>query len=211
MANYGYNPDVNIVSGTSLSHPARHYIDDLSRIRDQVKTSLEHTRRIQKEYADRKRQEEPDYQIGDRVLLSSENIRTTRPTRKSSEKLLGPFEVIAKIGKVAYKLSLPQEMSRIHPVFHVSQLEPVTPSIIPGRSVDPPGPLDLEEPDVFAVDAIVDSRIHRQKLQYRVHWSGYEGQPDEYTWEPAENILNMTDDLDEFHGRYPDKPSPSSL
>lgn len=41
-------------------------------------------------------------------------------TKKLLEKFIGPFEVIKHVGEVAYELSLPASMSRIHPVFQVS-------------------------------------------------------------------------------------------
>ena len=42
---------------------------------------------------------------------------------KLNPRYIGPFEILARIGPVAYKLRLPQELSNIHPVFHVSNLK----------------------------------------------------------------------------------------
>ena len=64
------------------------------------------------------------YRVGDEVLLSSKNIRLSRPSKKLDNRFLGPFRIIEAIGKQAYRLDLPKAYSRIHPVFHVSLLEP---------------------------------------------------------------------------------------
>ncbi|GJV19080.1 hypothetical protein Tco_1368100 [Tanacetum coccineum] len=69
----------------------------------------------QKSYADRKRKP-MEFEVKDRVMLKVRfgkqgnlNLRYVRP-----------FKVLAKVGKVAYKLELPQELSKVHHTFHVS-------------------------------------------------------------------------------------------
>nr|GEY49142.1 putative reverse transcriptase domain, ribonuclease H-like domain, aspartic peptidase domain protein [Tanacetum cinerariifolium] len=68
-----------------------------------IKQRMQAAQDRQKSYADRKRKP-MEFKIGDRVLLR-------------------PFKVLAKVGKVAYKLELPQELSRVHHTFHVSNLK----------------------------------------------------------------------------------------
>ena len=41
---------------------------------------------------------------------------------KLSPRLIGPFEILSRVGEVAYKLALPPSLSAVHPVFHVSML-----------------------------------------------------------------------------------------
>ncbi|MBW0472656.1 hypothetical protein O181_012371 [Austropuccinia psidii MF-1] len=90
-----------------------------------VKEELESEIKRFKQYADINREILPDFQPGDKVWLASKNIKKTRPTKKLSERRLGPFEVLKKIGSHAYHLKLPQQWKSVHPVFHVSLLEPV--------------------------------------------------------------------------------------
>ena len=61
----------------------------------------------------------------------------------------------------------------------------------------------LEE---YIVREILNSRIYRNKLQYLVDWEGYG--PEDRTWEPSEYLANAQDLVNQFHKRYPLKPSP---
>lgn len=97
---------------------------------------------------------------------------------------------------------------RIYPVFHVSLLEPHTPNSIPGRDVEPPPPVEVEENLEYTVEEILDSRLHHNQLQYLVAWKNYS--PENNSWEPSENCENSQDLIQAFHRRYPMKPGPSS-
>jgi len=57
------------------------------------------------------------------------------------------------------------------------------------------------------VEAILDSRIHRRRLQYLVRWEGLG--PEENTWEPVENLLESSaveQAIQNFHVSYPSRP-----
>ena len=78
-----------------------------------------------KTYADQKRREE-QFNPGDWVYLKIQPHRQKTITQKALYKLgcrfYGPYQVVSKVGEVAYKLDLPAE-AHIHPVIHVSQLK----------------------------------------------------------------------------------------
>jgi len=97
---------------------------------------------------------------------------------------------------------------RVHPVFHVSLLEPSKRNHIPNRVIPPPPPIEVDGEEEHEVSEVVDSRIRYRKINYRVRWLGWEGTPEEYSWEPPENLENAKDKLAEFHRRYPNKPKP---
>src|SRR5271156_1443163 len=81
-------------------------------------------------YYNKKRSEGPDLKEGDLVYLLRKNIKTTRPSSKLDHTKLGPFQIEKAHGKLTYRLKLPKDM-RIHPVFHISLLEPAPPSAKP--------------------------------------------------------------------------------
>ncbi|MBW0534910.1 hypothetical protein O181_074625 [Austropuccinia psidii MF-1] len=114
----------------SQDSPAGNLSKKFQSVQKVVKEEFDSAIRRFKKYADRNRAIPPDFQPGAKVWLASKNIKTTRPTKKPSKRWLGPFEVIKKIGSHAYHLKLPQKWKSVHPVFHVSLLEPVKQSAI---------------------------------------------------------------------------------
>lgn len=205
-ANYGFDPTMEVEHGGSAAEPGNHFAYRLEDLQGRIRATLQQAKEDQKRFADRKRQDSPTFEVNDLVFLSTKNLKLARPTRKFHEKYIGPYRVSAKISESAARLDLPQDLSRLHPVFHVSLLRPCPNSSIEGRTVPPPGPVDLEGNE-FEISAIVDSRIRRRKLQYKVQWQGYEGHQDEYTWEPAANVKDAQDLVDEFHLQNPNKPT----
>jgi Chromo (CHRromatin Organisation MOdifier) domain len=92
----------------------------------ELKVQLARAQTRMKKYADQKRSER-HFSVGDWVYLKLQPYRQISSkgktgNQKLSPKFYGPFEIIAKMGKIAYHLNLPPE-SLIHPVFHVSQLK----------------------------------------------------------------------------------------
>jgi len=140
-------------------------------------------------------------------------IRTTRPLKKLLEHYLGPFPVTERIGSHSYLVKLPEHLWSIHPVFHISQLKPASPSNIPNCSNPPPLPIEIDGVLEFELAQILDSRLDRQRknlLMYFVRWTGYEGMPEKYSWLKATYLLNADDLVQEFHISNPTKPSPNT-
>jgi hypothetical protein len=145
--------------------------------------------------------------VGDLVWLLRRDLPTARPCAKLDYRRLGPYKIIAQVGDRAFRLELPPSV-RIHPVFHVSVLEPYTANPFPDRVPPPPPTVEIDDHEEFEVREILDSKFLRRRLYYLVDWAGYS--PSDRTWEPAENVANAPDKIAEFHWRYPNKPSPST-
>ncbi|MBW0490336.1 hypothetical protein O181_030051 [Austropuccinia psidii MF-1] len=203
------NPSFDSIH-VSQDSPAGKLSTKLQSVKQVVKEELESEIRRFKKYADRNRAIPPDFQPGDKVWLASKTIKTIRPTKKLSERWLGPFEVLKKIGSYAYHLKLSQQWKSVHPVFHVSLLEPVKQSNIPNRHHLPPPPLLVEEQEEWEVAQVLDSKLKRGKLWYLVEWKRFSEDPERTAWEPASNLTNSPDLVKDFHSLYPGKPDPNT-
>ncbi|MBW0551943.1 hypothetical protein O181_091658 [Austropuccinia psidii MF-1] len=105
---------------------------------------------------------------------------------------------------------LPSHWKSIHPVFHISLLEPVKKSTIPNRHQEPPPQIIIEEEEKWEVSKILDSKLKRGGLWYLVEWKGFSQDPERSTWEPTESLNNCPELIKAFHYLYTEKPGPSS-
>ncbi|KAD2034901.1 hypothetical protein E3N88_12326 [Mikania micrantha] len=93
----------------------------IMRIRENLTTA----RSRQKTYAD-KRRKPLEFQVNDMVLLKVspwKGVVRFGKKGKLAPRYVGPFKVLERIGKLAYRLELPHELSNMHPTFHVSNLK----------------------------------------------------------------------------------------
>ena len=82
---------------------------------------------------------------------------TTHPSKKLADKFLGPYEVIAQPGTHLVMLRLLDNLCAVHPVFHVSMLEPATLNTIPNQVQPPPPPVFIDGKLEFEIAEILDS------------------------------------------------------
>jgi hypothetical protein len=102
-------------------------------------------------------------------------------------------------------------MHAVHPVFHVSMLEPSTPNTLLNCIQPPPPPVIVDEELEYKISENIDSKLDKQhacKLLYLVRWSGYEGINEKTLWIPANELGHASEIVSEYHLHYPNKPSP---
>ncbi|KAL5710325.1 hypothetical protein ACHQM5_020904 [Ranunculus cassubicifolius] len=200
---YGYSPPHPAFPSAELSSNSEvnEYLHNRDLLRDIVKEALQKAQERMKIYAD-KRRTDRQLQEGEWAYLKLQPYRQSsvalRKNLKLSPKYYGPFEVIKRIGQVAYKLALPPD-SKIHPIFHISQLKPQL-----GKKHTVCSKLPITGPDgsiPMEPLAILDTRSILQKgkpiTQKLVHWSNSE--PTEATWEDATFLAahyNILEDKD---------------
>ena len=114
-------------------------------------------------------------------------------SRKFHPRFIGPFKIIKKVGNVSYKLDLPDNMSRIHPVFHVSLLKKW---MLPFRAQPPPPTIEVEGETLWQFEKILDHRKKGRKQEYLVKWLNY---GHEYnSWEPQSSFEHCVAELTNY-------------
>jgi hypothetical protein len=137
-------------------------------------------------------------------------LRTDRPSAKLDHRFLGPFEILAPVGRSAFRLKLPPT-TRAHPVFHVSLLERWHPDSMDAHQPDQqvrPVVVD-EDGEHWEVDHIVDARWRpgpgRRALEFKIRWAGFT--PEEDSWEPWSEFDADDEAVLDFYREHPGHPA----
>ena len=193
------------------SAKARDFAVNLDELHEELRLQIAEAQKRYQGPADARRTPAPDFKVGDLVFIKAAHFRTTQPSKKLSEKNLGPYEIIAQAGKASFTLQLPNHLRTVHPVFHVSQVEPATPNTIPNRVQSPPPPIEVNEDIEYEISEILDSKLDKRRkcqLLYLIQWAGYEGTDQETDWLPATELKHAVELVQDFHDSYPNKPRP---
>lgn len=193
----------------SISNPAVvKTIQQWAEALESAKETIEKAQENQQFWANKHRRE-LTFDVGSKVLLSTENIRSGMiGASKFLPRFIGPYLIKRVISSTAYELDLPSTM-HIHPVFHINLLKPYIDgkSLFPNRILDPntirPPPEMISSDDgitaepEWVVEDIIEKRIRRQHEEYLVRWKGYP--LEESTWEPIDNLYNALDLVGKFN------------
>lgn len=151
----------------------------------------------QKAYADQNRRDS-EYQVGEKVLLKvspMKGVMRFGQKGKLSPKFIGPYDIIERIGRLAYRLDLPNNLGKVHNVFHVSQLKRYVPDkshVLDPEIIEVDETLSFEERPVKILDSKVRSTRNKDIKILKVLWSNQ--RTEEATWEAE----------DEMRKKYPE-------
>jgi hypothetical protein len=155
-------------------------VDEVLRNREQILSILHHNlqqaQQRMKKYADIKRTER-NFEVGQKVYLRLQPYRQMTVAHRRSLKLAprfyGPFSIVRKVGEVAYELDLPTE-SRVHPVFHVSQLKlKLGSTVFPVPKLPPVDSHGVFRPEPAEVlDRRSRPHNHRALVELLIRWEG---------------------------------------
>jgi hypothetical protein len=156
-----------------------------------IRDNLRVAQSRQKSYADIRRRE-LSFKEGDYVYLKvspMRNVRRFNMKGKLAPRYVGPFKILERRGEVAYQLELPESLSGVHDVFHVSQLKKclrVPEEQIPLEELTVKEDLTYEEYPVKILETAERVTRSRTIKMCRVQWNRYS--EDESTWEREEDL-----------------------
>ena len=186
----------------NINETAATTISNLYDTLDSALTNIEKSQQKQAKYANEHRRDFEQFNIGDLVLLSTANLRSTGPGRaaKLSPQRIGPFRITRVLSKLNYELDLPETMNKKYNIFHVSLLTKYNEtenkySSGPSSLTRPP-PEIIDDEELFEVQQILKHRFNGNRRQYLVHWKGYELH--ESTWEPKESFRQHSDIIKQY-------------
>ena len=151
------------------------HIEHQQEVLQHLKDNLNLAQNRMKQQADQHRSER-SFDVGDWVLLRLQpykqmSLKQAKKDNKLSPKYYGPYEVLQKIGTMAYKLEL-LASSRVHPVFHVSCLKKVIGDKLSVQTIFPE--LDEEGKTILEPEAVMETRTrqlqNRSISEYLIKW-----------------------------------------
>ena len=170
---YGRDPPslLRFEEGSTSNFELEKMLKERDELLADVKQHLLRAQEVMKNNVDKKRRDLV-LEVGQMVYLKLRPYRQQSVSRRMCQKLAaryyGPYEVLEKIGQVAYRLRLPDD-SKVHPVFHVSQLKPV---VGQGKTVFPLPPILSQENElVVEPQELLGTRYNEEgHLEVLVAW-----------------------------------------
>ncbi|GKE26662.1 putative reverse transcriptase domain-containing protein [Tanacetum coccineum] len=157
----------------------------------QIKKRIQAARDRQKSYADRRRKP-LEFEVGDKVMLKVspwKGVIRFGKRGKLNPRYIGPFKILAKVGMLAYRLELPEQLSRVHSTFHVSNLKKCfvdEPLAIPLDEIQIDDKLNFIEEPIEIMDREVKQLKQSRIPIVKVRWNSRRGL--EFTWEGEDQM-----------------------
>ena len=131
------------------------------------------------------------------MLSTKDLVFKERPTKKLTERYVGPYAIEEVVSSIAVKLRLPSSM-RIHPVVNVSWIVRYKEQV-KGQKKEEGKPIEVERVEEWEVEKILNKKKTRGVAKYLIQWKGFTAERD--TWERKENLKNAEELIKEFEQR----------
>nr|GEV89403.1 hypothetical protein [Tanacetum cinerariifolium]GEV89496.1 hypothetical protein [Tanacetum cinerariifolium]GEW11909.1 hypothetical protein [Tanacetum cinerariifolium] len=134
-----------------------------------------------------------EFQVGDHVMLKVfpwKGVIRFRKRGKLGPRYIGPFGIPVRVGKVAYRLELPEELNSNHNTCHVSQLLKCLvdeAEYVPLADIVVDEKFSYVEEPVEILDTMVKKHRRKDVLLFKIRWKHRKGL--DYTWEPEEELI----------------------
>ena len=153
-------------------HPtAQEFVEQMKEVHEEAQAALKKAQDNMRVYMDCQRSEAPKYKVGDKVMLSMQNLNIAKqPTCKLMERWAGPYQVRKIVLSNAIELDLPPAM-KIHLVVNVSCVKPWK-QPMEGQNKPTPPPIEIQGEEEYEVEEVLDSRHCRGMVEYCVRWKG---------------------------------------
>jgi len=139
---------------------AKHFAINFDEVHQFLRSRMQDAQDSMAQYANQDHMESLPFRVGDRAYIRTDHIQTNRTARKLAEKKIGPFPIISQPSAMSFTLCLPSTI-HIHPVFHISQLEPEHPNTFANCDQPPPPPLIIDGQPEYLIKRIINSKYNR--------------------------------------------------
>ncbi|KAM6577406.1 hypothetical protein CsatB_029243 [Cannabis sativa] len=159
----------------------------------------------QKSYADPKRRD-IEFQVGEHVFLRISPMKSVKrfgKRGKLSPRFIAPFEILEKVGQVAYRLALPPALSAVHNVFHVSMLRKYVSNpthVLSYDTLELAPDLSYEEQPVQILDR--KDKVLRNKTIFLIKVLWKNNKVEEATWELESEMRTQYPELFRFLEKF---------
>jgi hypothetical protein len=166
----------------------------IDKIRDRIKVAQDR----QKSYADQRRKS-VEFEVGEKVFLKVAPMKGVLRFGKKGKlrpRFIGPFEILDRIGNVAYRLALPPRLSTVHNVFHVSMLRKYVHDpehVINYDTLEVQKDLTYEEAPMEIIERKVHALRNKEVALVKIRWKNHG--IEEATWEKEDEIKTKYPEL----------------
>ena len=196
MANYGKELRMGgDIRKKGKVESATEFVEKMKKVQEEAGATLRKTQEELKRYADRGRRETEVWKRGDRVLLSTKDlVFKERPSKKLTERYIGPYAIEEVVSLNAIKLQLPSSM-RIHPVVNVSWIVRYKEQV-KGQKKEEGKLIEVEGVEEWEVEKVLNKKKIRGVEKYLIRWKRFTAEGD--TWERKENLKNAEKLIEKF-------------